>query len=141
MCVVCTFMTCDNRRLMKFLSKSLLLIFLGNGNCLLYFFMDKLQLTGQIFSLTCGRARLRHAIAFIQKQPSSNLKTKDLREYIDCSLAPPACLVLVDSYVASHCLAVTPQSSAKQIFYCTVYYMTLNSNCEVQRESKNLKKM
>ena len=29
----------------------------------------------------------------------------------------------------------------KQIFYCTVYYITLNSNCEAQRASKNLKKI
>jgi len=34
---------------------------------------------------------------------------------------------------------VGPQSGAKQIFYCTVYYITLNSNCEAQREPKNLK--
>jgi hypothetical protein len=42
-------------------------------------------------------------------------------------------------YVASHCLAVAPQSDAKQNFYCPVYYTTLNSNCEAQRASKNLK--
>ena len=30
---------------------------------------------------------------------------------------------------------------AIQIFYCTVYYITLNSNCEAQRASKNLKKI
>ena len=29
----------------------------------------------------------------------------------------------------------------KQNFYCTVYDVTLNSNCEAQRASKNLKKM
>ncbi len=29
----------------------------------------------------------------------------------------------------------------KQNFYCTVYYVTLNSNCEAQRASKNLKKL
>jgi len=29
----------------------------------------------------------------------------------------------------------------KQNFYCTVYYITLNSNCEAQRASKNLKKI
>jgi hypothetical protein len=63
-----------------------------------------------------------------------------MRKYIDCSLAPPACLVL-SSYVASHCLAVAPQSGAKQFFYCTFYYITLNSNCEAKRASKNLKKM
>ena len=34
---------------------------------------------------------------------------------------------------------MAPQSGAKQIFYCTVYYITLNSNCEAQGASKNLK--
>jgi hypothetical protein len=29
----------------------------------------------------------------------------------------------------------------KQNSYCTVYYITLNSNCEAQRASKNLKKI
>jgi len=29
----------------------------------------------------------------------------------------------------------------KQIFYFTVYFITLNSNCEAQRASKNLKKI
>jgi hypothetical protein len=29
----------------------------------------------------------------------------------------------------------------KQIFYCIVYHITLNSNCEAQRASKNLKKI
>jgi hypothetical protein len=46
----------------------------------------------------------------------------------------------LSSYVASHCSMVAPQSGAKQLFYCTVYYITLNSNCEAQRASKNLKK-
>jgi len=36
---------------------------------------------------------------------------------------------------------VEPQSGAKQKFYFTVYYVNLNSNCEVQRASKNLKKL
>ncbi len=30
---------------------------------------------------------------------------------------------------------------SKQKFYFTVYYITLNSNCEAQRASKNLKKI
>ncbi len=29
----------------------------------------------------------------------------------------------------------------KQNFYCTVYYISLNSNCEAERASKNLKKL
>ncbi len=29
----------------------------------------------------------------------------------------------------------------KQNFYCTVYYITSNSNCESQRASKNLKQI
>jgi hypothetical protein len=49
-------------------------------------------------------------------------------------------LFWLSSYVTSDCLAVAPQSGAKQNFYCTVYYTTLNSNCEAQRASKNLKK-
>jgi hypothetical protein len=31
---------------------------------------------------------------------------------------------------------VAPQSGAKQIFYCTVYYITLNSNCELREHLK-----
>ncbi len=50
-------------------------------------------------------------------------------------------LIGLGSYVASHCLAVAPQSGGKQSFYCTVYYITLNSNYEAQRASKNLEKM
>jgi hypothetical protein len=38
-------------------------------------------------------------------------------------------------------LSAAPQSGAKEQVYCTVYYITLNSNCEVQRASKNLKKL
>ncbi len=32
-----------------------------------------------------------------------------------------------------------PKLDCKLNFYCTVYYITLNSNCEAQRASKNLK--
>ncbi len=60
-----------------------------------------------------------------------------MREYIGCSLAWPACLVLVVYNVARNCLALVPKSGAKEIFYCTVYFITLNSNCEAQRASKN----
>jgi hypothetical protein len=34
---------------------------------------------------------------------------------------------------------VAPQSGAKEKKYCTVYYITLNSNCEAHGVSKNLK--
>jgi hypothetical protein len=34
---------------------------------------------------------------------------------------------------------VVIQSGAKDEIYGTVYYITLNSNCEAQRPSKNLK--
>jgi hypothetical protein len=44
-------------------------------------------------------------------------------------------------FVASHCLAVAPQSSAKEISNCTVSYTTLNSNCEAQRASDIFKKL
>ncbi len=30
-----------------------------------------------------------------------------------------------------------PQSIAKENFYCALYYITLNSNCEAQRASKD----
>jgi hypothetical protein len=36
---------------------------------------------------------------------------------------------------------VAPQSGAKQNFYCTVYYITLNSNGVAQRAFKNLKQI
>ena len=42
--------------------------------------------------------------------------------------------------VTSHHSAVVPQSGAKDQFYCTVYYITLNSNCAAQRVPKILKK-
>jgi len=37
------------------------------------------------------------------------------------------------NYVISHHLVVMPQSGAKEQVYCTVYYITLNSNCEANR--------
>jgi hypothetical protein len=36
---------------------------------------------------------------------------------------------------------VAPQSGAKDQFYYTVYYITVNSNCETWRISKNLEKI
>ncbi len=36
---------------------------------------------------------------------------------------------------------MAPQSGAKEIFDCTVYYITLISNCEAQRAPKNMKKI
>jgi hypothetical protein len=36
---------------------------------------------------------------------------------------------------------VAPQSGAKQKLYSSVYFITLNLNCEAQGASKNLKKM
>ncbi len=62
----------------------------------------------------------------------------DIREYIDCSL--PA-LFWLSNYVERNCLTAAPQSGAKQNLHCTVYYITLNSNCEAQRASKDLEKM
>ncbi len=50
-------------------------------------------------------------------------------------------LFWLSNYVASHRIDVAPQSGAKQICYCTIYYITLSSNCEAQRASKNLKKI
>jgi hypothetical protein len=48
-------------------------------------------------------------------------------------------LFWLSSYIGSHHLAVVPQSGAKDQFYYTVYYKTLNSNCEAQGVSKILK--
>jgi hypothetical protein len=47
----------------------------------------------------------------------------------------------LSSYVASQDLAMAPQSSAKDQFYCTVYYITLNPICATQSFFKILKKM
>jgi hypothetical protein len=43
-------------------------------------------------------------------------------------------------YVASHPLGVVLQSGEKDQFYCSVYYITLYSNCEAEIVSKNVKK-
>jgi hypothetical protein len=50
-------------------------------------------------------------------------------------------LFWLSSYVASHCFSVAQQSGAKEQFYCTVYCITLNSNCEAERLSKNWEKL
>jgi hypothetical protein len=47
----------------------------------------------------------------------------------------------LSSYVAHSHLFVAPQSGAKDQIYCGVYYITLNSNCEARRVSKNVEKM
>ncbi len=49
-------------------------------------------------------------------------------------------LFSLSSHVTSHHLVVVPQSGAKDQFYCTAYYITLNFNCEAWRVSKNEKK-
>jgi hypothetical protein len=49
-------------------------------------------------------------------------------------------LFWLSSYVAGRHLAVAPQSGAKQFFYCSVYYLTLNLNCEAQRAPKNCRR-
>jgi hypothetical protein len=59
-----------------------------------------------------------------------------IKAYVNGSFAQPVSLVLLCSYVTSHCLAVVPQSGEKQNFYCTVYHITLNSNYQAQRASK-----
>jgi hypothetical protein len=79
-------------------------------------------------------------VLFVAAEKHCQLKQAiDIREYIDCSLREPHALFWLSSYVASHYLAMVPQSSAKCQFYSTVYYIALNSNCEAQRVSKNLK--
>jgi hypothetical protein len=42
----------------------------------------------------------------------------------------------LSSYVPSHHLSLVPQSGAKEKKTCSVFYITLNSNCEAQRASK-----
>jgi hypothetical protein len=68
-------------------------------------------------------------------QKNSNIELETDHWYV---LLP---LLWLSSYVTSHYLAVVPQSGAKEQFYCTIYYIALNSTCEDQRASKNLKKM
>ncbi len=51
----------------------------------------------------------------------------------------PTCLVWLSGYVASHHLAVAPQSGEKDQFYSIFYHITLNSNCEAHRVSKKCK--
>jgi hypothetical protein len=36
---------------------------------------------------------------------------------------------------------VAPKSGTTEQFYCTVYYITLKSNCEAQRVSKKLERI
>ncbi len=61
----------------------------------------------------------------------------DIRELIDCSLVWPCAMFWLSRYVASHHLAVAPQSNFKDQFYFTAYYTTFNWNCEAQRIKKN----
>jgi hypothetical protein len=58
------------------------------------------------------------------------------QQYSDTS---PFSIPWLSSYVTSHCLAVVPQSGVKENFYCTVYYITLYSNCEAQWAYQNFK--
>jgi hypothetical protein len=48
-------------------------------------------------------------------------------------------LFWLSNYAASHHLAAAPQSGAKDLFYCTVYNITLNKSCDAQRVSKKMK--
>ncbi len=69
---------------------------------------------------TLGDIAQIEVILFILPFPSWPRQVSiDIREYIDCSLARPACLPALfwlSSYVADHCLAVVPQAGAEQIF-------------------------
>jgi hypothetical protein len=51
----------------------------------------------------------------------------------------PALFWLISNVASLH-LAVVPQLGDKDQFYCTVYYMTLNSNCQAHRVFKKWKK-
>jgi hypothetical protein len=59
-----------------------------------------------------------------------NLLVIDIREYIDCSLAQPVWLDLVEYLCCQPLLSCGATSGSEQKFYCTVYYITLNSNGE-----------
>jgi hypothetical protein len=50
-----------------------------------------------------------------------------------------ACLFWLSTYVACHHLAKATDSSAKDQFYSTVYYIYLNQICVAQRASKKCK--
>jgi hypothetical protein len=54
-------------------------------------------------------------------------------------LSQPPALFWLNSYVTSQHFAMAPQSGAKDQFYCTVYYITFNQNCESQKYLKNKK--
>jgi hypothetical protein len=47
----------------------------------------------------------------------------------------------LSSYVASHCLAVAPQSDVREQFYTSVHDITLNLICVAQKVSKKNYKM
>jgi hypothetical protein len=59
-----------------------------------------------------GREKIAKKVMAVE----TGAETIDIREYIDCSLAWPAGLVLVEKLCHSHYLAGAPQSVAKQIF-------------------------
>jgi hypothetical protein len=76
------------------------------------------------------------------KVPRKKVNVDPRHKRIDCIFAWIASLILVaSSYIASHHLALAPQSGAKDQFYSTVDCITLNSYNEAQKVSKNLKKV
>jgi hypothetical protein len=93
-----------------------------------------------------------HLLPSVAIRPNLELKTQpkellgslllvialpDNREYIDRQLIGTAhkpCFGLV----TTHNFAVVPQPGAKDQFYGTVYYITLNLKCAAQKVSKHL---
>jgi len=62
-----------------------------------------------------------------------------LNKILYFSLTLPTCLAVVEQYYCQSLLSYGNTTGFKNQFYCTAYYIMLNSFCEAQRVSKNLK--
>jgi len=85
-----------------------------------------------VFYANCCYAELCYCVA----QNFSMQSVSHRQQRIDRLLINTAHLPY---YVASHHSDMAPQTGAKNWFYSTFYYITLNSNCEAKRVSKKLK--
>ncbi len=65
--------------------------------------------------------------------------TIDIREYIDCSLAQPSYLILIEKLCHQQPLSCGTPIRCKRTAFCTVKYITLNSISVAQRAYKNVK--
>ncbi len=78
-------------------------------------------------------------LASFGNQDWFNARTRENRQTAHWH-GPPA-LLWLSSYIASHHLAVVLQFGSKDTFQQTIYYVTLKSNCEALRVSKNLEEI